>query len=93
MLEAIPRGQVVSVHPLLFERLEPGTRVRAESDVLYRIAPVRHDDDMASRGFVAAGSLGTVVQPLGFGLSVIRWDCAPDRELTTSNDSLALVPS
>jgi hypothetical protein len=71
----------MTVHPLLLERLEPGTRVRADGDVIY----VTHDLEIVD------GTEGTIVQSWGVGLSWVRWDLALDEVVATSHDSLALV--
>jgi len=69
------------IAPLLLERLEPGTRVRADGDVIYVTEDVEIPD----------GAEGTVVQPWGVGASHIRWDVAPDHVLATAHDAIARV--
>jgi hypothetical protein len=66
---------------LLFQRLEPGTRVRADGDVVYVTGELE----------IPAGTEGTVVQPWGVGASYVRWDIAVDQVVATCNDSLALA--
>jgi hypothetical protein len=69
------------ISPLLCERLEPGTRVCADGDVVYVT------DDLE----IPDGTEGTVVQPWGVGASYVRWDVVLDDVVLTGNDSLALV--
>jgi hypothetical protein len=73
----------MAIAPLLLERLEAGTRVRADGDVIY----VTEDREIPD------GTEGTVVQPWGVGASYVRWDIAPDDVMATTNDSLALISS
>lgn len=71
----------MSIAPLLLEQLEPGTRVRADGDIIY-----------ATDGLeVRDGEEGTVDHPWGVGLSFVRWDRVRERAVQTSHDSLARI--
>jgi len=69
----------MSIAPLMLETLDPGTRVRADGDVIY----VTEDFEIAD------GSEGTVARAWGVGASYVRWDAdSTGRSLLTSHDSL-----
>jgi hypothetical protein len=71
----------MTLHPLLLERLEPGTRVRADGDVIYATQDLE----------IVDGTEGTIVQSWGVGASWVRWDVAQGDVIATSHDSLAVV--
>lgn len=72
--------RVIGTTSLLLECIEPGTRVRADGDVIY----VTEDLEVAS------GTEGSVEQSRA-GLSHVRWDTL-NRVVPTSNDCIQKVP-